>query len=48
MSLLSDRKIGGLQEFLPVLDAVAKSARPLLQHTACKLGHPLLYEGRRT
>ena len=28
--LLSDRKIGGLQEFLPVLDAVAKSARPLL------------------
>jgi chaperonin GroEL len=28
--LLSDRKIGSLQEFLPVLDAVAKSGRPLL------------------
>lgn len=28
--LISDRKIGSLQEFLPVLDAVAKSGRPLL------------------
>ncbi|HBK04486.1 MAG TPA: chaperonin GroEL [Acetobacteraceae bacterium] len=28
--LLSDRKIGSLQELLPVLDSVAKSGRPLL------------------
>ncbi len=28
--LLSDRKIGNLQEFLPLLDQVAKSSRPLL------------------
>ena len=28
--LLSDRKIGALQEFIPLLDLVAKSGRPLL------------------
>ncbi len=29
-ALLSDRKIGALQEFIPLLDLVAKSGRPLL------------------